>query len=80
MSVTSSACKNWYFSDQLAFTHASPSSPMSEDQLLAGELEPTNEWYAIAKIAGLKLCEAHRRQYGNNFISVMPTNPLWPGR
>jgi GDP-L-fucose synthase len=53
--------------------------PMSEDQLLTAELEPTNEWYAIAKIAGLKLCEAYRRQYGNDFISVMPTNLYGPG-
>jgi len=53
--------------------------PMSEDQLLTGELEPTNEWYAIAKIAGLKLCEAYRRQYGNDFISVMPANLYGPG-
>jgi len=48
--------------------------PMSEDQLLTGELEPTNEYYAIAKIAGIKLCAAYRRQYGCDFISVMPTN------
>jgi len=53
--------------------------PMGEDQLLTGELEPTNEWYAIAKIAGLKLCEAYKRQYGNDFISVMPTNLYGPG-
>ena len=53
--------------------------PMSEDQLLTGELEPTNEWYAIAKIAGVKLCEAYRRQYGSDFISVMPTNLYGPG-
>ncbi len=53
--------------------------PMSEDQLLTGELEPTNEWYAIAKIAGIKLCEAYRRQYGSDFISVMPTNLYGPG-
>jgi GDP-L-fucose synthase len=53
--------------------------PMSEDQLLAGELEPTNQWYAIAKIAGIKLCEAYRRQYGCDFISVMPTNLYGPG-
>jgi len=53
--------------------------PMSEDQLLTGELEPTNEWYAIAKITGLKLCEAFRRQYGSDFISVMPTNLYGPG-
>jgi GDP-L-fucose synthase len=53
--------------------------PMSEDQLLTGELEPTNEWYAIAKIAGIKLCAAYRRQYGSDFISVMPTNLYGPG-
>jgi GDP-L-fucose synthase len=53
--------------------------PMSEDQLLTGELEPTNQWYAVAKIAGLKLCEAYRRQYGDDFISVMPTNLYGPG-
>src|SRR2546430_2724759 len=53
--------------------------PMSEDQLLTGELEPTNEWYAVAKIAGIKLCEAYRRQYGCDFISVMPTNLFGPG-
>ncbi len=53
--------------------------PMSEDQLLTGELEPTNQWYAIAKIAGIKLCEAYRREYGCDFISVMPTNLYGPG-
>jgi GDP-L-fucose synthase len=53
--------------------------PMSEDLLLTGELEPTNEWYAVAKIAGIKLCEAYRRQYGCDFISVMPTNLYGPG-
>ena len=53
--------------------------PMSEDQLLTGPLEPTNESYAIAKIAGIKLCEAYRRQYARDFISVMPTNLYGPG-
>ncbi|MBI2235904.1 MAG: GDP-L-fucose synthase [Magnetospirillum sp.] len=48
--------------------------PVSEDQLLTGPLEPTNEWYAVAKIAGIKLCQAYRRQYGCDFISAMPTN------
>ena len=48
--------------------------PMREEHLLTGLLEPTNEPYAIAKIAGIKLCEAYRRQYGANFISAMPTN------
>lgn len=48
--------------------------PMTEDALLTGPLEPTNEWYAVAKIAGLKLCDAYRREHGADFISVMPTN------
>lgn len=48
--------------------------PLKEDYLLTGTLEPTNEPYAIAKIAGIKMCEAYRSQYGDNFISVMPTN------
>lgn len=52
--------------------------PMVEDALLTSPLEPTNEFYAIAKIAGLKLCEAYRDQYGDNFISVMPTNLYGP--
>jgi GDP-L-fucose synthase len=53
--------------------------PMPESCLLAGPLEPTNEWYAIAKIAGIKMCQAYRRQYGFNAISVMPTNLYGPG-
>jgi GDP-L-fucose synthase len=53
--------------------------PMTEDVLLTGALEPTNEPYAIAKIAGIKLCQAYRRQYGCNFISAMPTNLYGPG-
>jgi GDP-L-fucose synthase len=52
--------------------------PMTESQLLTGALEPTNEPYAIAKIAGIKLCQAYRRQYGSNFISAMPTNLYGP--
>jgi len=48
--------------------------PMPEDSLLTGELEPTNEWYAIAKIAGIKMCQAYKKQYGFNAISLMPTN------
>jgi GDP-L-fucose synthase len=55
------------------------SQPMTEEQLLAGPLEPTNEPYAIAKIAGIKLCQAYRRQYGCDFISAMPTNLYGPG-
>ena len=53
--------------------------PMREEALLTGPLEPTNEWYAIAKIAGIKLCQAFRRQYGCDFVSVMPTNLFGPG-
>jgi GDP-L-fucose synthase len=53
--------------------------PMKEEHLLTGELEPTNEWYAIAKIAGIKMCQAYRRQYGFNAISIMPTNLYGPG-
>jgi len=53
--------------------------PMREDALLTGPLEPTNEWYAIAKIAGIKMCQAYRRQYGFNAISLMPTNLYGPG-
>jgi GDP-L-fucose synthase len=53
--------------------------PMREEALLTGPLEPTNEWYAIAKIAGIKLCQAYRRQYGCDFVSVMPTNLYGPG-
>lgn len=53
--------------------------PMPEDCLLTGELEPTNQWYAIAKIAGIKLCQAYRRQHGFNAICAMPTNLYGPG-
>ncbi|WP_284776280.1 GDP-L-fucose synthase [Agrobacterium sp. lyk4-40-TYG-31] len=53
--------------------------PISEDALLTGALEPTNEWYAIAKIAGIKLTQAYRKQYGCDFISAMPTNLYGPG-
>lgn len=53
--------------------------PIPESALLTSALEPTNEWYAIAKIAGLKLCQAYRRQYGTDFISAMPTNLYGPG-
>ena len=53
--------------------------PIEESALLTGPLEPTNEWYAIAKITGLKLCQAYRREYGCDFISAMPTNLYGPG-
>lgn len=55
------------------------SQPILESALLSGPLEPTNEWYAIAKIAGIKMCQAYSRQYGMNAISVMPTNLYGPG-
>ncbi len=53
--------------------------PLREDSLLTGPLEPTNEWYAVAKIAGIKMCQAYARQYGFRAISVMPTNLYGPG-
>jgi len=52
--------------------------PLKEEYLLTGALEPTNEWYAVAKIAGIKLCQAYQRQYGCKFISAMPTNLYGP--
>jgi GDP-L-fucose synthase len=53
--------------------------PLKEESLLTGPLEPTNEWYAVAKIAGVKLCQAYRRQHGDDFFSVLPTNLYGPG-
>jgi GDP-L-fucose synthase len=53
--------------------------PLNEDALLTGPLEPTNQWYAVAKIAGIKQCQAYRREYGRDFISAMPTNLYGPG-
>jgi GDP-L-fucose synthase len=53
--------------------------PLKEEYLLTGPLEPTNEWYAIAKIAGIKLCQAYRRQHGCDFIAAMPSNLYGPG-
>jgi GDP-L-fucose synthase len=53
--------------------------PMKEEHLLTGKLEPTNEWYAIAKIAGIKMCAAYNKQYGTDFLAVMPTNLYGPG-
>ena len=53
--------------------------PMSEDSLLTGPLEPTNQWYAVAKIAGHKLCEAYHRQHGDDMVTLMPTNLYGPG-
>jgi GDP-L-fucose synthase len=53
--------------------------PMREEYLLEGQLEPSNQWYAVAKIAGVKMCQAYRRQYGSDFISALPTNLYGPG-
>jgi GDP-L-fucose synthase len=67
-----------YLGSSCIYPRDSP-QPMREEALLTGPLEPTNEPYAIAKIAGIKLCESYRRQYGCNFISAMPTNLYGPG-
>jgi GDP-L-fucose synthase len=67
-----------FFGSSCIYPRLAP-QPIREDALLTGPLEPTNEWYAIAKIAGLKLCEAYRRQHGCDFVSVMPTNLYGPG-
>jgi GDP-L-fucose synthase len=53
--------------------------PIREDSLLQGPFEPTNEWYAVAKVTGVKLCQAYRRQYGKDFVAVVPTNLYGPG-
>jgi GDP-L-fucose synthase len=70
--------KLMFFGSSCIYPRLAP-QPIAEDSLLTGPLEPTNEWYAIAKIAGLKLCEAYRRQHGSDFVSVMPTNLYGPG-
>jgi GDP-L-fucose synthase len=70
--------KLMFFGSSCIYPRLAP-QPIPEASLLAGPLEPTNEWYAIAKIAGLKLCEALRRQHGCDFVSVMPTNLYGPG-
>jgi GDP-L-fucose synthase len=67
-----------YLGSSCIYPRAAP-QPMREEMMLSGPLEPSNEWYAVAKIAGLKLVEAYRRQYGADFISVMPTNLYGPG-
>jgi GDP-L-fucose synthase len=62
-----------YLGSSCIYTRECP-QPIKEEYLLTGRFEPSNEWYALAKIAGIKLCQAYHRQYGCNFISVMPTN------
>ena len=71
------ATKLLYLGSSCIYPRECP-QPMSEDMLLTGALEPTNESYAIAKIAGIKLCQAYRRQYNDDFISAMPTNLYGP--
>ena len=70
--VAAKVKKLMFLGSSCVFPRNAP-QPMTEDLLLTGALEPTNEWYAVAKIAGLKLVEAYRRQFGVDFISVMPT-------
>jgi GDP-L-fucose synthase len=67
-----------FLSSSCVYPRMAP-QPMTEEALLTGPLEPTNQWYAVAKIAGMKLCQAYRRQYGCDFISAMPTNLYGPG-
>jgi GDP-L-fucose synthase len=67
-----------FLGSSCAYPRLAP-QPIREEELLTGPLEPTNEWYAVAKIAGIKLCQAYRRQYGVDFISAMPTNVYGPG-
>ena len=73
----SGATKLLYLGSSCIYPRDCP-QPMKEEYLLTGPLEPTNEWYALAKIAGIKLCQSYRRQYGCNFISAMPTNLYGP--
>lgn len=72
-------CKKLLFLGSTCIYPKMAPQPIKEKYLLTGPLEPTNEWYAIAKIAGLKMCAAYRRQYGFDAISVMPTNLYGPG-
>ena len=67
-----------FLSSSCVYPRLAP-QPMAEEALLTGPLEPTNQWYAVAKIAGMKLCQAYRRQHGCDFISAMPTNLFGPG-
>jgi GDP-L-fucose synthase len=76
--VAAKVKKLMFLGSSCVFPRNAP-QPMTEDLLLTGALEPTNEWYAVAKIAGIKLGQAYRLQYGADFISVMPTNLYGPG-
>lgn len=70
--------KLMFIGSNCIYPRAAP-QPIAENSLLTGPLEPTNQWYAIAKIAGLKMCQAYRRQYGCDFIIAQPTNAYGPG-
>ena len=72
-------CKKFVFLGASCLYPKFAPQPMKEEHLLVGELEPTNQWYAIAKIAGIKMGQAYRQQYGFNVISLMPTNLYGPG-
>ena len=78
MALTGLKSRNSCFSAVPASIQSSRPQPLKEEHLLSGPLEPTNQWYAIAKIAGIKLCQAYRRQYGCDFICAMPTNMYGP--
>jgi GDP-L-fucose synthase len=75
---TAGTAKLVFLGSSCIYPKLSP-QPIKEDYLLTGPLEPTNEWYAIAKIAGVKMCQAYRREFGFNAISLMPTNLYGPG-
>ena len=79
MPLSGTASRSWSFSGLPAFIRKLAPQPIKEEYLLTGPLEPTNEWYAIAKIAGIKLAQAYRQQYGFHAISLMPTNLYGPG-
>lgn len=72
-------CKKFEFLGSSCIYPKHAPQPMKEEHLMTGSLEPTNKWYAIAKIAGIKLCQAYRKQYGFDAISLMPTNMYGPG-
>ena len=78
-SAYQNGCKKLLFLGSSCIYPKFAPQPMKEEYLLTGELEPTNEWYAVAKIAGIKMCQAYRKQYNFNAISLMPTNLYGPG-
>jgi GDP-L-fucose synthase len=79
MRPTRAGCRNCCFLGSSCIYPGEAPQPMKEEALMMGYLEPTNEPYAIAKIAGIKLCESYNRQYGRDYRSVMPTNLYGPG-